>query len=100
MTDDPDYALIMPFVVCQSKGGPYEDDAYAAGWEAATIDANLANWRRLGLSPIRTPLTVRTDNMRQIDLVAMHRGYEVEVISEADGWTKIEVWTPWNSSDR
>lgn len=28
---DTEYGLIMPFVVCESRGGPYEDDPFVAG---------------------------------------------------------------------
>lgn len=44
MPDEPDeYALVMPFTVVASVGGPYDDDAFAAGFTAGRIDCLLLN---------------------------------------------------------
>lgn len=29
--EEQEYDLVMPFVVCQSQGGPYDDDAFVGG---------------------------------------------------------------------
>ena len=76
MSDDVTYELSMPFVVVTSVGGPYDDDAYAAGWEAKTIQIQL-----VGLAEQSGPLimvaSVLIENQSQIDLVAMQEGWTV-----------------------
>jgi len=89
MSDEPEYELVFPFIVVTSKGGPYDDDAYAAGWEAATFEAEIAN------IPVGKSLdystTVRTDNVPQCDLIAMKYGWRM--FSRNDdvhvGWSYI-----------
>ena len=39
--DETSYGLLMPFVTVVSKGGPHEDESYAAGWEMGVLDARL-----------------------------------------------------------
>lgn len=81
MSDDADYSLVMPFVVCRSQGGPYDDQSFVAGWEMGALDALLANFptRRFGR-------TVRTASMPQVELIAMRYGYTVEA-ETTDEWT-------------
>lgn len=78
--EEEGYGLILPFVVCASVGGPYDDAAFVAGWECGSIDAALKNaegtvasfqWQ---VHPLLVP---------QIDLVAMHRGFR---ISKKEPW--------------
>lgn len=86
MSAEPDgveYALVMPFVVCQSVGGPYDDDAFVAGYQAGQIDAALKAGTAGDLS-----LTVRTDLLPQLDLIAMRHGYIMTTDS-----TEIDEWT-------
>lgn len=76
MSDDEhesEYRLLMPFVVVQSVGGPYDDASYVAGWNLGYLDA------RLQFSP-RQPVevTINTSNRPQVDLVAMKHGYTLD----------------------
>lgn len=73
--NDPGFDLEMPFVVTASHGGPYDDDAYTAGWEAGHIDTLLQLARDLGLG--LPELTVHRANLPQIDLIAMRYGISV-----------------------
>lgn len=80
------YDLVMPFVSVASKGGPYEDNAYCAGWAMGALDARLAT-----LAPVSLSETVRTDDLDQADLVAMSHGYAMQRHeSEVEGWTFVE----------
>lgn len=81
-----DFGLVMPFTVCQSKGGPYEDDAYVAGFEVGRIDARLEHLRPAALS-----VPVHEGNMPQVDLIAMRHGYTVDADPEADGWVYVTL---------
>lgn len=99
MTDDPDdeafhpFGMVMPFLPVVSKGGPYEDDAYAAGWECGQI-ATLLEYSsevpgELDLDQ-RLKLPVRTANVEQLDLVAMSHGF---VIDQQEPWEDGSEWT-------
>lgn len=70
MSDSADFSLAMPFVVVASVGGPYEDVAYTAGFEAGIVYAMLRP-----RTNERYEQTMRTDNLRQIHHVAMQHGY-------------------------
>ena len=94
MTDDPldqpeedGYALVMPFVVVTSKGGPYDDDAFTAGWQCGDLDRRLATIKDAGGEFYRT--TLRKEVVPQADLIAMHRGFTLatEDFEDAEGWT-------------
>lgn len=84
MSDDPEYALLMPFVVCASQCGPYDDASFTAGWECALVDAALA------AGPIRVTRTVLTESLPQYDLIAMRHGYRMETGETAiPGWSYV-----------
>lgn len=86
MIHDPDqpteYGLVMPFVTVASKGGPYADDAYAAGWAMGVLDERLsAPWLQQHTD------TVLADDVEQAELVAMRRGFATERReSGVEGW--------------
>jgi hypothetical protein len=86
MNDEPDefYELEMPFVVVRSTGGVFDDDSYCAGYEMGCIDAHLAT-----LAPIcdTADATIRTDNIKQADLIAMRHNLAVEFSEGENGWT-------------
>lgn len=67
-----DYDMVMPFVTVTSKGGPHDDDAYVAGYEMGLL------WADLRYSTWPMTRTVRTDNLPQVDLIAMRHGYTVD----------------------
>ncbi len=85
--DEPQgYDLVMPFVNVASKGGPYDDSAYCAGWAMGALDVRLATLALVSLSE-----TVRTADLDQADLVAMKNGYAMQRHeSEVEGWTYVE----------
>lgn len=81
--DDDGLDLVMPFVVAQSKGGPYEDEAFCAGWAMGGLSALLAVGR-----PAVHEVTIYTPAIPQADLIAMDRGYTVEFSdTDVEGWT-------------
>ena len=98
MDEDEDAAsqfeLVMPFVVVTSKGGPYDDEAFVAGWSCAVIDQALA-----ALAPWRATFqrTVRTAVVPQVDLIAMKHEYALMHDDEDadrerdDGWSTITL---------
>lgn len=84
--DEADFGLVMPFVAVASKGGPYDDNAYTAGYEAGLLDARLHYQK-----PELLPLTVHSANLPQIDLIAMRRGYTVKEGPADDEWAMIDL---------
>ena len=92
MTEPPDrpddFALVYPFDACQSRGGPYEDESFVAGWQAGQIaayidDPTLSIWS----GPVYRHL------VHQVDLVAMHAGFNltVDVHEEGSEWVTITL---------
>ena len=69
-----EYGLVMPFVVVQSVGGPYADDAFVAGCEYGFIDATLHAIARTAGTFERM---VNPKLVPQLDLLAMHHGYAI-----------------------
>lgn len=87
MTDNPadgpeeetGYELVMPFVVAQSAGGPFDDDALCAGFELGRLDGVLATGRPAVLTgPYKKAV------LPQVDLIAMKHGYSVAVDDTRD----------------
>lgn len=71
MTDDQ-YDLVMPFVLCQSNGGPYDDAAFVAGFSCAKLDTAL---RELKVWAVQEWVQYLSSTvMPQVDLIAMHHG--------------------------
>lgn len=80
------FELVMPFIVCQSQGGPYEDAAYVAGYEAGKLDAELALGPRHVVAFWPPNPSFHAGNAPQLELIAMKNGYMVRWASEVDGW--------------
>lgn len=45
---DEELELVVPFIVCASKGGPFDDDSFVAGFRCGEIDKALAAARVAG----------------------------------------------------
>lgn len=87
--DETEYALVMPFVVCQSEGGPYEDQAFTAGWELGVLAERLST---LAAKPgVVHIATVRTPSLPQVDLLAMKEGWTLETFQEEADWTTVRL---------
>lgn len=89
MSADDAYALVLPFVVCASKGGPYNDEDFSAGFQVGQIFQAMST---LPGEVVQVEYTVRTMLLKQLDLVAMHFGFTVELKASehVDDWT---LWT-------
>lgn len=97
--DDPSefdgYELVMPFVVCQSNGGPYDDAAFVAGGNLAAIDALLAVNRvgfGGGIGATRFEGHVNTDCLPQLDLICMKHQMVATTQKRIDEhWTAVVI---------
>jgi hypothetical protein len=76
---------VMPLVLCRSRGGPYDDEAFLSGWRLGSIAATLSS---PGISALAE--SIRPHERVQADLVAMARGYTMTVESTSDpGWLSV-----------
>lgn len=85
--DEGSYGLVMPFIVCTSQGGPYEDQAFVAGYTAGNLESLLAQ------EPLHVETYVPTPLTPQVDLLAMRFGYRFESEpwdEHPDEWTRVE----------
>jgi len=92
VSDDEDsgYVLLMPFVLSQSNGGPYDDKAFAAGMTCGQFWAELETVAAHGALP--RPRYVRPEYIPQLDLIAMHFGYTLTAgdTDSEPGWQRID----------
>lgn len=80
---DHDFGLVVPFQVVQSKGGPYEDEAFVAGYAVGEIDAKLAMAASVGIPEVKLPI-VRRALLPQLELHGMRYGYTTMTVPEPD----------------
>jgi len=96
MTDEPiegGYGLVMPFVVCDDHGGPFDAVAFTAGWACAALDKTLDQLAQAfgttgGMAQVEQYVDPRL--IPQLDLIAMAHGFTVTHKNWGDGpdeWT-------------
>lgn len=83
--EDEGLTLAVPFVVCVSEGGPYEDDAFCAGFQAGEIDRALDMGAASRAETVAFPM-VRTALLKQLELLAMNRGYPAVKADVSEEW--------------
>lgn len=88
--DNEGYSLVLPFVVTQSHGGPYEDTAFVAGYQCGEIARALAVAAALNSSATSLRFTVRSDLVPQLELIAMNAGFPSVAAEASDAWPE---WT-------
>jgi len=98
--EEPTWGLVVPFTACTSKGGPYEDQAFVAGFQCGEIDKALTVIAAAGGE--RATFTVRTPLVPQLELLAMNRGFPVMaaiVVEDYPEWTVVGFATSNASAD-
>lgn len=76
---------VMPLVLCRSRGGPYDDDAFESGWRLGAIGGTLAGPGIRALAE-----SIRPGERLQADLLAMACGYAMTVESSVDpDWLSV-----------
>lgn len=70
---EADFGLVMPFVVVVSHGGPYEDAAFAAGWECGRIDEALTDAQRRHAQSMSFPIVRAADELEDLRRGATER---------------------------
>jgi hypothetical protein len=79
--EHPRYNLEMPFVVCASQGGPFDDDAFVAGYRCGVTDGILAGPHTSTLDGV-----AREAELKQLDLIAMRRGFVMTAERADEEW--------------
>jgi hypothetical protein len=84
-TIDDSEVAVMALVLCRSRGGPHDDEAFLSGWRLGDIAATLGRGDVASLAE-----SIRPVERHQADLIAMARGYRTTVgpSSEA-GWLTV-----------
>lgn len=77
------YELVVPFIACESMGGPFDDPSFVAGYSVGQIDQQLA-------AGDTTSRMVVDSVVPQIDLMAFRHGYQTRVMQLRDGWVHVE----------
>lgn len=87
-----DYDVVMPFIACESQGGPFPDDAFVAGFRCGAVDAML-NLTRAALEAgeglTDDVIQCREPELAQLDLIAMRRGFTMDAEPVDDEWFAI-----------
>ncbi len=78
------YELVMPFLPVVSRGGPYDDEAFAAGYRMGRLDGDLAQG-------VDHPRPIGVGEREQADLIAMRHGYAARFVSERGGWLWLSL---------
>ena len=87
--DGHPYGLAVPFVAARSGGGPYDDAAFAAGFQVGQLHTAMAVGARLGTRSAEW--VVRDSLAKQLDLIAMFHGYTSRAVPLDDGWARFSV---------
>jgi hypothetical protein len=89
--DGHEYSLAVPFVVTHRHGGPYDDQAFVAGFQAGQIFQAMAVGATVGARSAEW--VVRSALGEQLDLIAMHLGYQSRTVplDDAVGWSRFSV---------
>jgi hypothetical protein len=83
---EPEYGLVMPFVIVTSHGGPFDDGAFVAGMTCGALDQELTITAALRTLPRERYIDARY--LPQVDLIAMRHGYRIRLgdLDEPSGW--------------
>lgn len=83
--DEHTYSLVMPFVVTVSHGGPFDDNAYCAGWEMGKLSTQLST------GTVSWVATILRANLPQADLVAMDAGWTMTEDAPPEEMSSLEA---------
>jgi hypothetical protein len=84
--DRAGFGLVMPFTMVMSKGGPYEDKSFTAGYQMGEIAGKL-EMRSIAASTY----LIYVDLIDQLDLIAMRFNYKTEVLYQDEYWVQVGV---------
>ncbi len=96
--EEEDYVLAVPFIVTASRGAAYDDAAFVAGYQCGDINRALHAAAALNPPTQFLTFTVRTDLVRQLELIAMNAGFPTMTVeTPATGWREYPAtWREWS----
>jgi hypothetical protein len=77
--------LAVPFTLVTSVGGPYDDEAFCAGFQCGEVDRALDMGAAARAETVRFP-QARSALLPQLELIAMNRGYPIMEAKVSDEW--------------
>jgi hypothetical protein len=69
-------SLAVPFTVCASEGGPFDDAAFVGGFDCGVMHTEMRLLSRIGATPAAR--WVKPAILDQLDLLAMDSGYTIK----------------------
>ena len=75
---------VMPLVLCRSRGGPYDDEAFISGWRLGDLAAKLAQPEVGAIAE-----SIRPHERLQADLIAMACGYMMTIEYGDEEWLSV-----------
>jgi hypothetical protein len=94
--DEGGMELVVPFVVCVSHGGPYDDQSFVAGFQAGAVSKMLEMAAVAGADRVRVPFAVYSTLGRQLELIGMHRGFPVVDFTEVGETPEHQAMPEWS----
>jgi|SRR4051812_26083869 hypothetical protein len=78
----------VPFVVVRSSGGPYDDEAFVAGYALGVLSTSLSD------SSMQSPFVMPTyaNAVKQADLIAMRYGWLTRAIDKMGEWVILQFY--------
>jgi hypothetical protein len=92
--EDEGYELVVPFVVCTSVGGPFDDDAFVAGFQAGQVNQALKVAANANAHEVQ--FTINAALVKQVELIGMNHGFHhivAEVADDAPSWAFVTFRT-------
>lgn len=87
MAEEAEFGLVVPFIACVSKGGPFDDKTFVAGFQAGQVYAKLHAARAADATEV--VVCVNHLLVDQLELVGMDAGFPVMV---AEPWPEAPEW--------
>lgn len=85
MSEEAEYGLVMPFVLTDDHGGPYDRHAFVSGYRLGQLDVQLSLAKAM---PLVEPqeFVAHPIEQQQIDLIAMRHGYTLHAHPYDEYW--------------
>jgi len=89
--EEPTFELLVPFTCVESEGGPYNDKAFAAGWQLGAAWQLLQQHKDVWTESV---LLFYPDLAHQVDLMAMQFGFMTSVVGESEDFIHVLIMNP------
>lgn len=82
--DDRERELVVPFRCVTSAGGPFDDDAFTAGFQAGML------YQKLSTPDLAAATEMVYEALEELaDLMGMRYGLTMDVLWRGDGWVHL-----------